>query len=213
MLEESLVAIPIFPLPQVVLFPHAILPLHIFEPRYRKMIEDCLASHEVLAITQIIPGEDRFGRPNIARIAGAGAVVKHERLADGRSNIIVLGRQRIELDELDPDDLPYRRARAKILPDDGKSISDNQRTALLAAATMFATEVRKHDPSFVFRLPPDVDAAHLSDICAHQLVVDAGARQEILEILEPRARAELVLRQLAVQHGAMMQLSDGGLLN
>ena len=213
MLDDALDTIPVFPLPQVVLFPHAVLPLHVFEPRYRQMLQDCLSSHEALAIAQLVPGEDRFGRPKIARIGGGGLVVKAEKLADGRSNIIVLGQARLVLEELDPDDRPYRRAKATILHDEGKSISDNQRTALLAAASMFANEVRKHDPTFVFRLPPDVDAAHLADICAHQLVVDASARQEILELLDSRARAELVLHKLAVQHGAMMQMSEGDLLN
>lgn len=214
MFEDALSAIPLFPLPQVVLFPHAILPLHVFEPRYRRMLADCLASHEAMAIVQLLPGEDRFGRPNIATVAGGGLVVKHEKLVDGRSNIIVVGQARLELDELDPDELPYRRARATVLADEGKAISDNQRTALVAAATMFANEVRKHDPSFVFRLPADVDSAHLADLCAHQLVVDADARQQILELRDPRDRAELVLQKLAVQHGAMMQATSGGeLLN
>ena len=115
-LVDALSAIPVFPLRQVVLFPEAMLPLHVFEPRYRAMLKDCLATHGALVIAQIINGEDEHGRPRIASIAGGGIVVEHQALADGRSNIVVLGQARLELEELEPDESrPYRMARATIL--------------------------------------------------------------------------------------------------
>ena len=208
-LEAALSALPIFPLPQVVLFPEAVLPLHVFEPRYRAMLAHCLATHGALAIAQVISGEDEHGRPRIAPVAGGGIIVEHQALADGRSNIVVLGKARLALEELDPDDSrPYRVARAHILEDAKVTVAEHDRTALVAAATMFATEVKKHDPHFAFRVPAMLDTAHLADLCAFQLVVDAGARQRVLDELDPRARVRMVLRQLALQHGAMMR--DGG---
>jgi uncharacterized protein len=107
--EDALSSIPIFPLPRVVLFPEAALPLHVFEPRYRKMIADCLATHGALAVAPIVDGEDEHGRPAIARIAGGGLVVEHQPLPDGRSNIVVLGQARLRLEELEPEvGIPYR---------------------------------------------------------------------------------------------------------
>jgi Lon protease-like protein len=198
-------ALPVFPLPQVVFFPEAVLPLHIFEPRYRAMLAHCLANHGAIVIAHLIGGEDEHGRPRIAPIAGGGMVVEHQELPDGRSNIVLLGQARLQLDELDPDDArPFRMARVTKLLDLDVSVRQNDRTALVAAATMFASEVKKHDPTFSFRMPATLDASHVADLCAFQLVIDAGARQAILNELDPRARVEMVLSQLALQHGAMI---------
>src|SRR3954452_1889609 len=87
--EAALSAIPIFPLPQVVLFPEAALPLHVFAPRYRTMLQECLATHGALVVAQVLRGEDEHGRPRIATIAGGGLVVESRALPDGRSNIVV----------------------------------------------------------------------------------------------------------------------------
>lgn len=208
-LLEALDRLPIFPLPQVVFFPRAVLPLHVFEPRYRTMLRDCLATHGAMAIAQIIPGEDDQGRPRIAEIAGGGIVVEHHPLGDGRSNIVVVGKARLRLHELEPDDaLPYRVARATVLEDQDAPVPEHDRTALVAAATMFAAEVKKHDPHFTFKLPKALEAPNLADLCAFQLIVDASARQAVLDELDPRVRVTMVLDQLALQHGAMMK-ADG----
>jgi ATP-dependent Lon protease len=211
--EKALSAIPVFPLPQVVLFPEAILPLHVFEPRYRAMLQHCLATHGAMVVAQVIPGEDEHGRPRIAPIAGGGVVIEHQTLADGRSNIVLRGRARLRLDELAPDESrPFRMARATVLEDMPVSIRQNDRTALVAAATMFASEVKKHDSSFSFKLPPSLDASRVADLCAFQLVVDAGVRQAILDELDPRVRVEMVLGQLALQHGAMINTDKNRVL-
>lgn len=204
-IEDALSAIPIFPLPQMVLFPEAVLPLHVFEPRYRAMLQHCLDTHGALVVARVVPGEDEHGRPRIAPIAGGGIVVEHQTLADGRSNIVLLGKARLRLEELAPDDSrPYRVARATILEDLTTSIAEHDRTALVAVATMFAAEVKKHDPHFSFKMPAALDAAQVADLCAYHLLVDAGARQAVLDELDPRARVKMVLSQLALQHGAMM---------
>ena len=89
----------------------------------------------------------------------------------------------------------------------------HDRTALLATASMFASEVRKHDPQFTFDVPQSLDAAHVADLCAFQLVVDAVARQAILDELNPHVRVEMVLAQLALQHAAMMRPAGDRVLN
>ncbi len=213
-LEGALGAIPVFPLPQVVLFPDAVLPLHIFEPRYRLMLDHCLATHRALAVAHLIGGEDRHGRPRIAAVGGGAVVVQHQALADGRSNIVLLGQARLQLDELDPEpSRPFRMARATILEDLPATVPAHDRTALLATASMFASEVRKHDPQFTFDVPQATDAAQVADLCAFQLVVDAAARQAILDELDPRARVEMVLAQLALQHAAIMRPAGDRVLN
>jgi len=126
----------------------------------------------------------------------------------------VLGQARLRLEELAPDDSrPYRVARATVLEDLQVAVPSNDRAALVAAATMFASEVKRHDPHFSFRMPATLDAAHIADLCAFHLVVDATTRQAILDELDPRVRVSLVLNQLALQHGAMMRTDGDRVLN
>lgn len=210
--DAILEEVPVFPLPQVVLFPHAHLPLHIFEPRYRTMLEDCLASNRAIVIAQL----DRKGGDRINEYAGAGFITEHQKLADGRSNIVIEGRARVRLEELvfeDPPRYPYKRARATLISEPNVPVRDHESAALLAAASMFSREVKKHDPTFTFRLPRDVDASGLADACAFQLVVDPAIRQAILEQLDPLQRVRMVTNQLAVQHAAMLGDAVGSLLN
>ncbi|MEO8875983.1 MAG: LON peptidase substrate-binding domain-containing protein, partial [Polyangiaceae bacterium] len=117
-LQAALDALPVFPLGQVVLFPNALLPLHIFEPRYQAMLKDCLATNGALAIGHVEdPADlDGLGHPKISAIAGAGCIVEHESLPGGRSNIVLRGISRVMLDEL-PFISPYRRAQATLLRD------------------------------------------------------------------------------------------------
>jgi len=211
--RELFEAVPVFPLPHVVLFPEARLPLHIFEPRYRAMLRDCLASEER---TMVIAQIDRGGGGRIASVAGIGVVVEHQLLPDGRSNIVVAGRARVRLEEIQEEEeprFPYKRARARRLFDAPGQVGESDRAALLAAATMFAGEVKKHDPSFAFQLPKSADAGVIADTCAFQLVVDANVRQAILEERDPRVRVRVVMEQLALQHGAMLGETKGAVLN
>lgn len=208
---EAWSAVPVFPLPHVVLFPEVLLPLHIFEPRYRAMLADCLDGDGALVIAQV----DRdTGR--IADVAGVGVIVDHRPLADGRANIVVAGSARVRLDELVAEELPrypYKRARATRLDELDATIDSADSAALIAAATMFVTEVKKHDPTFEFRMPAQPTASVLADSCAFHLVVDAAVRQAILEELDPRVRVRRVMDQLALQHGAMLGEAKGTVLN
>src|ERR1700722_5476852 len=89
----------LFPLPGVVLFPHAVLPLHIFEPRYRQMTEDALGTDRLITIVQIRPpGEWKSSsEPALEEFGCLGRIFKHERLPDGRFNFLLLGRKRVRL--------------------------------------------------------------------------------------------------------------------
>src|SRR5215208_1317710 len=85
---------PMFPLPGVVLFPKTLLPLHIFEPRYRRMTEDALTGSRQIVMGYITGGStaDESARPAVFTIAGLGEIVQSEHLADGRFNIVLVGR-------------------------------------------------------------------------------------------------------------------------
>ena len=212
-LAAALGSLPIFPLGQVALFPNALLPLHIFEPRYQAMLRDCLATHGAMAIAHVEdPADvDELGNPKISAIAGAGYIVEHESLAGGRMNIVLRGVARVTLEEL-PFVSPYRRARAIVVPEPKSAVATSDRTALLGAATAFAAAVRKHDASFSFQVPVDLDDAALADACAHHLLVDPAARQIVLERLDVGDRVRVVTSELVLQRRTLFGVV-GGVLN
>lgn len=104
--------IPIFPLPNVVLFPNVFLPLHIFEPRYRQMVDDALKGDRIIGMVLLRPGwEGSYdGRPAVYPIGCAGVITHAERLTDGRFNIVLRGMQKFRISGED-DARPYRLAR------------------------------------------------------------------------------------------------------
>lgn len=198
-LAPALSALPLFPLPTV-LFPGAMLPLHIFEPRYRQMIRDVLESHRALAVVLVTDptAVDEHGHPAIAEVAGAGVIVDHTELPSGRFNVLVRGRARVRLLEL-PFIEPYRRAQATVLEPPAIDVPQSDVSALISAASAFTARVRERDPSFEFPLPRDAPASQIADLCAHHLVLDARERQQILETLDPVHRARRVAEALTLQ--------------
>jgi Lon protease-like protein len=110
--------VPIFPLPEVVLFPGAGLPLHVFEPRYLAMVADACQGEGLLALTTLLPGweDDAGGAPRFHPLATVGRIGQIERLDDGRLNLVLAGLERARLEE-EYTNLPYRKARARVEPD------------------------------------------------------------------------------------------------
>jgi len=192
--------LPIFPLPQAVLFPGAIMPLHIFEPRYRKMTRDVLDTHRAMAIAHILEGApvDKLGNPAISVVAGVGVIVEWHELPDGRYNLLLEGRARVHLTEL-PFLPPYRRARAELLEDQAIEIPSIDHTSLVAVANAFTSFVKERDPNFQFTLSSSLPISRIADLCAHHLILDARERQAVLETLDPAARVRKVADALAVQ--------------
>jgi Lon protease-like protein len=110
--------IPIFPLPNVVLFPNVFLPLHIFEPRYRQMVDDALNGDRVIGMVLLRPGWERDyeGRPPVYPIGCAGVITHAERLADGRFNIVLRGMEKFRVTSEDAD-RQYRLAHVEPVPE------------------------------------------------------------------------------------------------
>src|SRR5262249_35530744 len=117
--EGAAAALKVFPLPSAVLFPHTVLPLHIFEPRYRELVKAALVGDRVMAMAQLEPGYEGSyaGRPRMRPMICAGVIAWYEELEGGRYNIIVQGTVRARIVEELPPDHPYREVRASILPD------------------------------------------------------------------------------------------------
>jgi Lon protease-like protein len=204
--QEALAALPVFPLPRVALFPRAILPLHVFEPRYRAMLADSLATHRCMALALIRDDDDET--PAIARVAGVGVVVRHEELPDGRSQILIRGLARVTLDEL-PFVSPYRRARARVLVEQATPVSELERAALQAAASGFLAEVRRRDLDVELELPEGLEVGGIADLCAAHIVLDADVRQQALEELDVASRVRLVTGELVAQTARLTSARGG----
>jgi uncharacterized protein len=175
----------LFPLPGVVLFPHAILPLHIFEPRYRQMTEDALASDRFITIVQVRPPVEWTSpnEPTLEEFGCLGRIFKHERLPDGRFNFLLLGRKRVRLTREIPSGKLYRMSEVRVIEDILPEIpEDAHRSELIAT-------FRKNTKGVI---DPDLDALFenelplgvLTDIMAQALGLPAAIKQGFLA--EPR---------------------------
>src|SRR5262245_1819318 len=132
--------LPVFPL-TVVLFPGTPLPLHIFEPRYRRMLADCLAADRRFGITP--PGAEREA-PDPGMVGCTAEVRVNQELPDGRSNIVVLGGDRFEVAELLDDPAPYHVATVRTFDDEPGTAPGTERTELLRETfTRYASLVRE----------------------------------------------------------------------
>jgi hypothetical protein len=116
---RSLSKIPIFPLPNVVFFPKVFLPLHIFEERYKCMVHDALRGDQKIGLILLQEGweHDYFGAPPVHQIGCIGKIEAHEKLPQGRFNILLRGVSRFEVVNFLRNE-PYRIARIKLLDDD-----------------------------------------------------------------------------------------------
>lgn len=199
-LERALGNLPIFPLRGVVLFPGMALPLHIFEPRYRKMTRDVLDSHRCMSVVHVPDRDvDMRGKPPICRVAGIGTIVEHEELPDGRFHILLVGRGRVALDEL-PTDGPYRLARAEVIDCRTTEVRPTEMAALKSAIASFSRVATRLDGNFDPTVPDGLPLSAYADACAARLVLDATQRQRVLETPCVAERIKILIEVLTIQH-------------
>lgn len=194
--DAELAALPVFPLPRVVFFPGSVLPLHLFEPRYRDMMEACISrGPRAMVVALLEPGweSDYEGRPPVHEIAGAGRIVDWERRPDGRFDLLLHGLSRVRLEELPAEGLSYRRARCTPLPDRMPHPSAIERLLpdVLGAASALAAIVRQKHPSFELGIDAQTPPGILADRVADRLVADVPRRQALLE--QPDVKVRLAL--------------------
>lgn len=193
--------VPIFPLPDVQLFPHALLPLHVFEPRYRDLVRDAMAGERLLAVATLAPGyePDYHGRPAVRDVVGVGRIVGHEPLADGRSNIVLRGVARARIDRELPADARYRLVDATTIADQRAPGFDD--AAARHTLTLLADELARQLPSGGETLRElaraHADAGALADVLTAALVTEPDARQQLLETADVAARVDRVGAEIA----------------
>ncbi len=183
--------IPLFPL-HTVLFPGATLPLHIFEPRYREMVGRCLEHDQPFGVALILEG-DEVGAPAIPRRIGTeAAIIAVQRFPDGTCDIVVEGRRRFEILNLDHA-RSYLRAEVNFLeePAGGEEAALPDAVAKLFEGVLEALELSGQ--AVVDETWKELDAQTLSFKIAAALPMSEPTKQELLETLDTTAR----LRRLA----------------
>jgi uncharacterized protein len=202
----------LFPLPNVVLFPHVVLPLHIFEPRYRQMTEDALDDDRLVTIVQARPNapQGSWVEPvPIAEVACVGKIVHHERLADGRFNMLLLGCKRVRLDREVACEKLYRIATATVLEDEEPDPEPEPRRKELVGRFLEIVQVRHPlDPELARLLRSDLSLGALSDVIAHALGLTGPDKQALLAETRVDRRVDWLLEFLHDLEGAVPQARE-----
>ena len=191
--------LPIFPLPNVVLFPNVFLPLHIFEPRYREMTADALAADRMIGMVLLRPGweKDYEGRPPVYPIGCSGVITHADRLPDGRYNIVLRGVERFRIVDEDRS-RSYRRAiveplvEAALRPDDRQALRECRAKleSMLAPADKSGA-----DP----KMPSNMGDEDLVNALAQYLDLEPLEKQALLEQPCLRSRAESLVELLEMK--------------
>ena len=200
--------LPIFPLPDLTFFPHTLLPLHIFEARYRAMVVDAMARDRRLAVVRLRPGYELAyaGKPAVYDVAGAGEIVKCERLPTGRYNLVLKGDTRIRIQQELPTDTLYRVVRAERLEDRPPQQDLESEVARIREACHRLLQALGRPRELLDEaLKPEHSPGMIADQIA-AVLPDADVRQELLETVDVESR---VARLHAALEELVRQISGG----
>jgi uncharacterized protein len=181
---------PLFPLPNAFLFPGALMPLHIFEPRYKQMIEDSLDGPGRIVMAAVLEShhDDLAGAPPVFEYAGLGEIRHHERLPDGRFFINLIGCCRVHIRELESTRL-YRRVEATVLTETPATHSEDCTLRGELCRAILARTPKLRD------LPLDMPLGHMADFLLMRLEMPQSAMQEAFARLSTTDRARRALAE------------------
>ncbi len=205
----------LFPLPNLVLFPGALLPLHIFEPRYCEMLEDAMADDRVIAMALLQPGweADYDNRPGVEPVVCVGRVVTHSPAEDGKHNILLAGLQRARIVREQPPTRSYRLADVALLDDEYSASEAEQRPALerrlINAFRGFVPSMSEAQEQFDQLLSNQVPLGALTDIVAFTLSLDVEVKQRLLAECNVDLRAAFLLQLIQGLSGSPSATAPG----
>ena len=181
--------LPLFPLP-LVLFPGVPLPLHIFEPRYRRLLADIRVSNNLFGLPHFDESASAGDRPAVGHVGCVAEVVEVQPLPDGRSNILVVGLVRYRLDTYVDSDEPYLVGRVTVFEDEAEEVSDL--FTRIARAVRTINDDRTGLPDL-----PTTDPERLSFLVAAAMELDIEIKQELLETRSTAERLGRISEMLA----------------
>jgi Lon protease-like protein len=204
MAEKVALQVPVFPLAGAILFPRAQLPLHIFEPRYRSMVSDALASDKLIFMVQPIPGSEsdpgKGGRPDLFDIGCLGEITGSEALEDGRFNIVLEGIGRFRIVKEPDVATPYRQVH---IDNEGFDDLADPEPLAIAQRAEIERESRRYADALGYSV--DWDAVHRLDDemlvngIAQIAPLDVGSKQALLEAADIAERCDLLVQFMQFQ--------------
>lgn len=215
--------IPLFPLPQTVFYPNTLLPLHIFEPRYRQMVTDALEGGRKIGMVLLKPGweDNYFAAPAIATVGCVGEIENHVRLEDGKYNMALKGLCRFKIIG-ETEGKPYRRAQIERLPE----INDQN---LTTGSNPLKKKLIRDCHEYIRLLPSGENVkkemrlevcktlSHLTDQIAYHLNLTVEQKQKLLEEQDVLQRVETIHAMLKMKmdivHLSKMRTHPGRDLN
>ena len=206
-MKSKVVLLPIFPL-KTVLFPGLPLPLRIFEPRYKKMIGECLAGNGTFGVVLIKAGEEVGPTAVSFEIGTEAKIIRAERLDDGQLNLIVASHRRFKIVKL-LEPAPYPSAEVVFLPEpDGdrpQALLTDQILRLVLSDFVQLASIFLLEPVYPFRFPND--PARFSFLASHLLNAPMTTKQQLLESETVEERLKLA-RKLFVEERTRFILEE-----
>lgn len=206
----------LFPLPNLVMFPHVLQPLHIFEPRYRALLEESLADDRLIAMAVLAPGweSDYDGRPPLRTSACLGRIVTHQQIEGGRYNVLLAGLKRVQIvRELPPTKL-FREAEVNLLDDEYPAADVQLRTtkqhSLIESFERILPNMPEVHQQLQELLGAEVSLGTLTDLVAYTLTMPLPEKCALLEELNVDRRCERLLRYLRTSAGSAVLGTETG---
>jgi uncharacterized protein len=192
----------LFPLPNVVLFPHVILPLHIFEPRYCDLLHDALSHDKLITMALLRADWEKTyeARPSIHSVVCVGRILTHARLPDDRYNVLLQGVSRARIVQELPADTRYRRAHVTLLDDVTAAMQSDQRgprhAKLIELFKQFLPPSHEFEQQLDQLLGRPLDLGLLTDLIAYTIQLPIEMKQQLLQDTNVDSRAQVLIELL-----------------
>ncbi len=189
--------IPLFPLSTVVFFPNTLLPLHIFEPRYKQMVNDVINSEKIIGMALLKPGweSNYYENPEVFDVAGMGRIVSSETFKDGKMNIVLYGLKRVKIEEI-LEDSPYRLARVSIVENMHGTSEETYRRRIEELITKWNFTLDEKQKAHRININTRLPLESLTDALATLILSNVFEKQMLLEEPSVQKRAEAIIQDL-----------------
>jgi Lon protease-like protein len=196
-----MLSLPIFPLPNVVLFPNVFLPLHIFEPRYRQMVAESLSGDRIIGMVLLRPGyeNDYEGAPAVYATGCSGVITHYEKLDDGRYNLMLRGLEKFSIEREEPPAAGRLYRSAVISPID-ETVAAAERDQLRHARKALQLRLTPLlSGALAGRLPEAMPDEDLINALAQYLEFEPMEKLALLERRGPLARCQSLIELLEMR--------------
>lgn len=189
----------LFPLGDVVMFPGAVLPLHIFESRYREMLEDAVQNDQLITMCTLLPGfgHEYYGRPPIAPTVCIGRVADYEKTEQGTYNLTLVGLHRAQIEhEIEPV-RAYRRATVQLIQSNSLRKDEERGTVGNRLAELVSQKLPGTEKLVEAFVQGNISLGSLADVAAFYLPLSTELKLQLLAEPDVLTRTKLLVCELA----------------